>query len=87
MVRVAKANGHPPMTSLKAVLHANALLPLSCVLSASPSASASQQELAIATINVELQMTVQVVDADTGAPISGATIALVRVGEGKELAP
>jgi hypothetical protein len=36
---------------------------------------------------VELDISVEVTDADTGAPIRGATVELVRSGDGKELAP
>ena len=32
-------------------------------------------------------MSIEVTDADTGAPIRGATVELVRSGDGKELAP
>lgn len=51
------------------------------------SSSPTPSELAIIAVTVELTMSVRVIDAETGAPISGATVTLVRASDGKNLAP
>ena len=43
-------------------------------------------DLALVAVDVQLDISVEVTDADTGAPIRGATVELVRSGIGKELA-
>jgi len=63
------------------------LTTLRCEPSGNKSAASSRREFAIVTVTVELSMSVEVTDADTGAPISGATAELVRSGDGKKLAP
>ena len=47
--------------------------------------SINSDDLWIAAVNVELTMSVQVTDAKTRAPISGAMVRLVRSGDGKTL--
>jgi hypothetical protein len=74
---------------MKAFLGAALLLSLGAVGSASPGTNVStrsQSPLAIVAVTVDLQMSIQVTDADTGAAINGAAITLVRSGDGTELA-
>ena len=73
---------------MKALLGAALFLSLGAVYSAPPGTNVptpSQSDLAIVAVTVELQMFIQVIDADTGAAINGAAITLVRSGDGKEL--
>jgi hypothetical protein len=60
---------------------------LRCEPPASKPATGSRPELAIVAVTVQLDISVEVTDADTGAPIRGVTVELVRSGDGKELAP
>ena len=60
------------------------LLPFAIILAAAVCGAA---EFAIVAVTVELDISVEVTDADTGAPIRGAILELVRSGDGKELAP
>jgi hypothetical protein len=63
------------------------LATLHCGLPANKSGGRSTKEMAIVTVRIELDISVEVTDADTGKPIREATVELVRAGDGKDLAP
>ena len=63
------------------------LATLRCEAPATKPATDPARQLAIVAVTVELDMSVEVTDADTRAPIRGAIVELVRSGDGKELVP
>jgi hypothetical protein len=63
------------------------LATLHCGPPANDSGGVSTSEMAIVTVTVDLDMSIEVTDADTGAPVCEATVELVRSGDGKDLAP
>jgi hypothetical protein len=72
---------------MKALVCLWLVLPVVSLYCAPPAEKAATPEIPIGVVTVELDMSVEVTDADTGAPIQGATVTLVRSGNGKEWAP
>src|SRR4051794_15101693 len=75
---------------MRALLGFRFFLPLATLHCGSPankSGGRLTKEMAIVTVTVELDMSVEVTDADTGTPIREAIVELVRSGDGKDLAP